>query len=184
MHQKQRSQKKETNQNSVRQTLKELVLFLKSVHGIFVVATISFEILNVFLNAIPLEKAEGNYIIGIGHGLANFTPEFVTTITFIITLFAIVYQFGERYKYLSNPEKYGYDYLKRSSIYLLVVGISLLVSYMYIYTKMIASYKLDFLLSGLYIIAFVSIAISFMRLAMIEYYSLNNKLFLKRAEST
>lgn len=155
-------------------TFLDVFNFMKSLYGILTLISIVFPSINVFWNAIPLEKAvKYNNSNSYGPGLLNFSPAEVGAITSIVILFFIFLEFNNRYNYIDNTEKYGKDNLIKSILKMFIFGIAFLMAYLYVYEYNIINYfPRDFVLFFLYLGSFTCIAVAFMRLSLMEYFKM------------
>ena len=157
------------------QELKAFLGFLNSLWGLLAGISILFPLSNAFIKVIPLKEAvpfQGTGLVYNGNGLLNLTPQLITTITTLVLLFLVLWEFGKRFEFIKNGKLNGRNDFMNDALIHLIYGFIMLAIYLAIYYLKEASFIGDFFLAIMYTAFFYFITYAFMKLAMVEYFGI------------
>ena len=80
---------------------KNFIVFLQSLWGILAGISVFFPLSNVLIRVIPLSSIYDDP----GGALTYFSPELVTAVTTLVTLFIVLWTFGNREKLKTKKER-------------------------------------------------------------------------------
>ena len=155
---------------------RDFVAFLQSLWGILAGISVIFPLSNVLAKVIPLEMWEQ------GGGFAFFSSEWVTGITTLLTIFIILWTYGQRHKF-RDPKRRGR--IRRQTWVSFGVGLLSLITYLLVYVLMQSDFHhsvmgwnsddlrrvlFDVFLLLCYSAFFALVTRAFMLLGMIEFF--------------
>ncbi len=138
----------------------------------------SFPLLNLLLQAIPLEKAVSVEKIGVttfGNGLKYLSPESVAVTAFLLILFSIWRLIANRHAFITENRNQDRESLNNNAYLIALYGIIFYITYYIFYTTQEANFVLDLIILFLYSCIFYCISIAVIEFAMIEYYDVGCK---------
>jgi hypothetical protein len=155
---------------------KDFIFFLQSLWGILAGISVLFPLSNVLIGVIPL-RPYYDYIVA----LEFFSPELITAITTLISLFIVFWTFGHRQKFKTNRRR---RLIRRKAFLSFAIGLLALILYLIlhfgIFELLYGPWEIwsgdprrligDILLLITYSSFFALVTRAFMLLGMIEYY--------------
>ena len=156
---------------------KDFIVFLQSLWGILAGISVFFPLSNVLIGLIPLGWIYDDPSGALGY----FSPELITALTTLITLFIVLWTFGRRDMFKT---KKGKSSIRRQASISFVVGLIALMIYLVlnftIYDLMYAPFEMsnmdaplwlgDIFVLVTYSLFFALVTRAFMLLGMIEYF--------------
>jgi lysylphosphatidylglycerol synthetase-like protein (DUF2156 family) len=156
---------------------KDFIAFLQSLWGILAGISVFFPLSNVLLGVIPLVSIYDDP----GGALTYFSPELVTAVTTLVTLFIVFWTFGNRSNFSAKKRKHS---IRRGAFISFVVGFLALMIYLTlnftIYDLLYWPFEMangesprwlgDILVLIAYSSFFALVTRAFMLLGMIEYF--------------
>jgi hypothetical protein len=154
---------------------RDFVVFLQSLWGILAGISIFFPLSNAFTKSIPLEMWDEG-------GFAVLHPDFITTITTLITIFIIFWIYGQRHEFKAHMES---RLIRRQAGLSFIFGVLALIVYYVVYNLMKSNFHysvmgwysedprrvfFDLVLLLAYTAFFGLITRAFVLLGMIEYF--------------
>jgi len=166
--------------SSFLQEFKDFLAFLQNLWGILAGISVLFPLSNLLLRLIPLKTFD--YQEGV---LVWFSPGLFTTLTTLVSLFLVLWIFGQRQNFKS---KRGRGHIRRQALISFVTGLTALVGYLILYYFLLSSAYVVFgWVNGdirhligevplliLYVTFFTLVTRAFMFLGMGEYFKSNN----------
>jgi hypothetical protein len=159
---------------------KDFLAFLQNLWGILAGISVLFPLSNLLLRLIPLKTFD--YQEGV---LVWFSPGLFTTLTTLVSLFLVLWIFGQRQNFKSKRGSVG---IRRQALISFVIGLTALVGYLILYYFLLSSaYVVLGWVNGdirrligevplliLYVAFFTLVTRAFMFLGMREYFKSNN----------
>jgi len=105
---------------------RDFIVFLQSLWGILAGISVFFPLSNALTKGIPLEMWDEG-------GFAFFHPDWITTITTLITIFIIFWTYGQRHKFKAQRVT---RLIRRQAGLSFIFGLLALVVYLVVYVLM------------------------------------------------
>ena len=170
---------KKNQGSSFLKEFKDFLAFLQNLWGILAGISVLFPLSNLLLRLIPLKTFD--YQQGV---LVWFSPGLFTTLTTLVSLFLVLWIFGQRQNFKSKRGSVG---IRRQALTSFVLGLIALVGYLIIYYFLLSSaYTVLGWVNGdirhligevplliLYVAFFTLVTRAFMLLGMSEYFKSN-----------
>ena len=158
---------------------KDFLAFLQNLCGILAGISVLFPLSNLLLHLIPLKTFD--YQEGV---LVWFSPGLFTTLTTLVSLFLVLWIFGQRQNFKSKRGRVG---IRRQALISFVIGLTALIGYLILYYFILSiSYVVLGWVNGdvrrligevplliLYVAFFTLVTREFMFLGMGEYFKSN-----------
>jgi hypothetical protein len=109
---------------------KDFIAFLQNLWGILAGISVLFPFSNLLLDIIPLETFEKEGV------LVWFSPTLFTTLTTLVSIFLILWIFGQRQKFKSKRGNTG---IRRQAWFSFLTGLASLILYLIVYYFLISS---------------------------------------------
>ena len=159
---------------------KDFLAFLQNLWGILAGISVLFPLSNLLLRLIPLKTFD--YQEGV---LVWFSPGLFTTLTTLVSLFLVLWIFGQRQNFKSKRGSVG---IRRQALISFGIGLTALIGYLTLYYFILSSaYTVlgwvsidvrrligEVPLLILYVAFFTLVTRAFMFLGMVEYFKSNN----------
>jgi hypothetical protein len=155
---------------------RDFIAYLQNLWGIMAGISVVFPLSNSFVKVIPVQLWDK------GGGFAFFSPEWITIIATLLSLFVMLWTYGQRRKFKEQRETGS---IRRQALFSFSIGITAMIFYLVVYVLVQSDVHysvmgwdsddlrrviFDVIMLFLYSVFFTLVTRAFMFLGMIEFF--------------